>query len=117
MSDNDYIEVGTTAEHNVVIHLDDQAIVFSVEQARAFAKTLYEKANAAAANKLVEQDYVDPMVRDDDIPIDVRNELLACAITKQISYGWLCDIYRKGWRAQYDGEARRAAHHDDPSRA
>ena len=42
---------------------------------------------------------INPMVKDDDIPLDVRRELMACAVGNgRISYGWLCDVFRKGRR-------------------
>jgi hypothetical protein len=33
---------------------------------------------------------------DMDVPADVRRELMDAAIAKQLSYGWLCEIYRRG---------------------
>jgi len=33
---------------------------------------------------------------DMDVPVDVRRELMAAAQAKQISYGWLCSIFRRG---------------------
>ena len=35
------------------------------------------------------------MESDKDIPLDLRRELMQCATDKQISYQWLCGIYRK----------------------
>ena len=38
-----------------------------------------------------------PIVQDDDIPLRVRREMMACAVHNgRISYAWLCDLYRKG---------------------
>jgi hypothetical protein len=33
---------------------------------------------------------------DMDLPIEMRRELMAAAVDKQLSYGWLCGIYRAG---------------------
>jgi hypothetical protein len=41
-----------------------------------------------------------------DVPLDVRRELMACAISNGgISYHWLCRLYKRG---RSDGEARRS---------
>lgn len=31
-----------------------------------------------------------------DLPIELRRELMQAATHKQLSYGWLCGIYRRG---------------------
>lgn len=61
MSDNigGYLEIGTNDQHEVVINLGEDRtghVVFSVDQARQLAKTLQDKANAAAAAQLVEDE-------------------------------------------------------------
>lgn len=33
---------------------------------------------------------------DMDVPADLRRQLMDAAIAKQISYGWLCGLYRAG---------------------
>lgn len=54
-----FLEVGTNESHEVVINLPQDMtghIVFSIDQARALAKTLSEKANAAAAKQRIEEE-------------------------------------------------------------
>lgn len=36
------------------------------------------------------------MNEDMDLPIELRRELMAVATAKQLSYAWLCGIYRAG---------------------
>lgn len=33
---------------------------------------------------------------DFDVPAELRRDLMAAALAKQLSYAWLCDIYRQG---------------------
>jgi hypothetical protein len=40
------------------------------------------------------------MIQDADLPLEMRRELLAAATDKQISYEWLCNIYRRGAATQ-----------------
>ncbi len=39
---------------------------------------------------------------DMDVPTEMRRELMAAAIAKQLSYGWLCRVYRAGLLAGRD---------------
>lgn len=38
-----------------------------------------------------------------DVPADIRRELLTVATAKQLSYGWLCSIYRLGAKSRTIG--------------
>jgi len=41
-----------------------------------------------------------PFPTEEDVPLQIRRELLACASNKGISYYWLCAVYREGVRAE-----------------
>lgn len=41
-------------------------------------------------------DWAPDMIEDADLPEDLRRELVAAATAKGLSYGWLCEIYRRG---------------------
>jgi len=42
---------------------------------------------------------IEVLTADDDLPDDVRREVMAAAIDKVISVHWLGDLWRRGWNA------------------
>lgn len=61
----------------------------------------------------------EPLERDNDLPLDVKRDLMDAAVSNgRISYHWLCDVYRRGLSSrlpQAEGERGNTAIDDVPA--